>query len=140
MAEADPMLTSFGQWSGEALRVLFGARHELARVGGQEVTPEHLLLALLAPTAGSARAALDGRGVPVLTLRQTLEDALGTQPQRTDVENAPLAPDTKAILDRAQAGEGSKVGSRAILAALIAHGSTAAARFLREHGVDALTP
>jgi ATP-dependent Clp protease ATP-binding subunit ClpC len=133
---AQPELTSFGRLSGEALRTLFAARGELARLGGDALAPEHLLLALLRPQSGSAHQALERLGVPVEAIRADVESRVPRSQATADAGDLPLSPDVLALLEDAHAGQG-QITSRELLASLVAAGSGPGAEVLRAHGLTA---
>ena len=130
-----PEFSSFGRYTTEALRVLFEARHELARLGGEAVLPEHILLAALQPSAGSSYAALTRLAVPLDALRATLETRVRTEsPRAIDPAEVPLSDGAKAVLDRALEAAPGQIGSQHLLAGLLLEGTSSAAALLREHG------
>jgi ATP-dependent Clp protease ATP-binding subunit ClpC len=131
-----PELTSFGRLSGEALRALFAARGELARLGGDALLPEHLLLALLRPQSGSAHQALLRLGASVEAIRADLESRVPRSQATSDPGDLPLSPAVLALLENAQAGQG-QITSRELLASLVAAGSGLGAEALRAHGLTA---
>src|SRR5512134_3125893 len=94
-----PDLTSFGRYTREALRTLFAARRELERLGGESVQPEHLLLALLDPDAGSVAALLQSLDVPCQSVRDELEARLVRPGQIADQTDLPLSPEMRSVLD-----------------------------------------
>jgi ATP-dependent Clp protease ATP-binding subunit ClpA len=131
-----PEFSSFGRYSTEALRVLFAARHELARLGGAAVLPEHILLAALEPNAGSSLAALTALGLPIDALREELEGRLRTSSVSTlDPSEVPLSEGAKAVLDKALEAAPGQIASKHLLAGLLEEGKSAAAELLRAHGV-----
>ena len=130
-----PEFSSFGRYTTEALRVLFEARHELTRLGGDAVLPEHILLAALQPSGGSSFAALTRLGIPLDELRATLEDRVRTSsPRAVDPAEVPLSEEAKAVLDKALEATPGQIGSQHLLAGLLLEGTSSAAALLREHG------
>lgn len=128
-------LTSFGRLSGEALRALFAARGDLARLGGDVLLPEHLLLALLRPQAGSAYQALQRLGAPLEAIRAEVEEGVRRPASPHDPGDLPLSPAVLAVLEDAHAGQG-QITSRDLLASLVAAGG-AAGEALRSRGLTA---
>ena len=130
-----PEFSSFGRYTTEALRVLFEARHELARLGGEAVLPEHILLAALQPSAGSSFAALTRLGIRLDTLRETLENRVRTaSPRPVDPAEIPLSDEAKTVLDKALLAAPGQIGSQHLLAGLLLEGTSAAAALLRDSG------
>ena len=132
---APPELTSFGRLSGEALRTLFAARGELARLGGDALLPEHLLLALLHPQSGSAHEALQRLGVSVEAIRADVESRVPRSQATSDPGDLPLSPAVLSLLENAQ-GQG-QITSRELLASLVAAGPGPGAEVLRASGLTA---
>jgi ATP-dependent Clp protease ATP-binding subunit ClpA len=130
-----PEFSSFGRYSTEALRVLFAARHSLARLGGEALLPEHILLALLEPASGSAFAALHEIGVPIESVRKELEGRLQGLPAVTQVGDVPLSEGAKAVLENALAVTADQIGSQHLVSGLLLEGKSEAAALLRAHGV-----
>jgi ATP-dependent Clp protease ATP-binding subunit ClpA len=131
-----PEFSSFGRYSTEALRVLFRARRELKRLGGEALEPEHLLLTLMQPEGGAAYDALRSLNFPFDAVRQRLEDRLRQPGEVARDDDLPLSPRLKTVLDRAVAGATAyQIGSRDLLASLTIDASGEAAAILREEGV-----
>jgi ATP-dependent Clp protease ATP-binding subunit ClpA len=116
--DRDSQMTSFGRYSGEAMRVLFEARRQLGRFGGTHVTPEHILLAMLTPEAGAAFKRLHTVGLPIEDTRARMENGVRSEARHVQPEDAQLADATHVLLDRALAATAGKVGSDDLLFAL----------------------
>ena len=129
-------LTSFGRYSREAMKLLFAARGELARLGGDALRPEHIVLAMLKPEAGSAFDVLTTLGCPLDALRKDLEDGVRTAEMSADPSDLPLGPEMIAVLEHAHSTTG-QIGSRELLASVLSEGHSTAARLLQAHGIDA---
>jgi len=118
------------------------ARHAMVRAIEEarsrhhaEVSPEHLLLALLRTDALESRV-LRHVGVSFDTLVAEVERALATVPAgATDVEPT-FSPELKRVLESAFEGReaGATIGADHLLLGLHADESTAAARILRASG------
>jgi ATP-dependent Clp protease ATP-binding subunit ClpC len=127
-------VTSFGRYSREAMKLLFAARSELARLGGDALLPEHVLLAMLKPEAGSAHAVLQALKCPFETLRAEIEDRVRVPDKSPDPSDLPLSPGMVAVLEHAHAGP-AQIGSRELLLSLVSEGTNAAATALQRHGI-----
>jgi ATP-dependent Clp protease ATP-binding subunit ClpC len=127
-------VTSFGRYSREAMKLLFAARAELARLGGDALLPEHVLLAMLKPEAGTAHAVLRTLNCPMDDLRSTIEGEVKVDNRSVDPSDLPLSPAMVAVLEHAHAGP-TQIGSRELLLSLVSEGSSGAALLLRAHGI-----
>ncbi len=130
-----PEFSSFGRYSTEALRVIFAARHHLARLGGEALLPEHILLALIEPASGSAFAALHSAGVPLNELRQEIEQAVKGPPVKGEVSDLPLSDGAKAVLEKSLEATPGQIASQHLIGGLLLEGQSAAAALLRRYGV-----
>jgi ATP-dependent Clp protease ATP-binding subunit ClpC len=127
-------VTSFGRYSREAMKLLFAARAELARLGGDALLPEHVLLAMLKPEAGSAHIVLRALNCPMDDLRSRIEGTVKVENKSVDPSDLPLSPGMVAVLEHAHAGP-TQIGSRELLLSLVSEGRSAAAVLLRDHGI-----
>src|SRR5260370_36174616 len=88
----------FPRKTGEALQ----AAQALARdQNHSQVTPEHLLAALVSQPEGVVLPVLERVGVPAKTARDRVDDALGSQPEEygQTAQQAQLARDAYGLLE-----------------------------------------
>ncbi len=128
-------LTSFGQYSGEAMRVLFSARRALESYGGDLLTPEYMLVGILDEPKSEASTRLAAAGIAVSDLRDAALAAVATGAVG-DVD-APLSPSAERVLDLAVAAAApGHIRSVHLIVGILREGSTEAARALRAHRVS----
>lgn len=130
-------LTNF---SASAQASLAAALHEATTRRAAELEPEHLLLGLLTPSAGSAWGVMTGTMGDPRPLRAPAEAALGDLPLAHDGAAPILSHRTERVL-REASGEAQRAGGGPIdalhlLLGLLDEGG-AAAQILRQHGLDA---
>lgn len=106
-----------------ARRVVMQAQKEAHRLGAEEISPEHLLLGLVASERGGAAHALAACGVD---LESVLRE-LGAQPVREPARgHLPFTRESKAVLERslreAVTLGHNWIGSEHVLLALLAEG------------------
>jgi ATP-dependent Clp protease ATP-binding subunit ClpA len=122
-------LTSFGQYSGEAMRVLFAARRAVQSDGGQSLTPDHMLAGILDVPASDACTRLRGAGVPVKDLREDVRGRLAAEGSG-DID-APLSAEAGRVLEHAAAAAAvGHIGSPHILIGILREGTSTASRLL----------
>jgi ATP-dependent Clp protease ATP-binding subunit ClpC len=126
-------LTSFGEYSGEAMRVLLAARRALSSYGGDVLTPDHILAGILDVPKSEACLHLRQAGVAVDGLREGLLESLGTESEG-DID-APLGPEATAVLDHASRAAAGHIKSTHLLIGILREGSSAASRMLKKLGV-----
>ena len=126
-------LTSFGDYSGEAMRVLLAARQALHELGGPALTPDHLLHGILKVPASEACAFLRQAGVAVDGLKDDLR-ASGPEAEPGDID-APLSAEAAAVLEEASRAGAGHIRSTHVLLGILREGTSAAARLLRKLGV-----
>jgi ATP-dependent Clp protease ATP-binding subunit ClpA len=129
-------LTSFGRYSREAMKLLFAARAELGRLGGDALLPEHLVLAMLKPEAGGAFEALKAVGCPMDVVRAQIEARVPRGGATPDPGDLPLGPAMIAVLEHAHSATG-QIGSRELLLSVLVEGHSTAADVLQANGVSA---
>jgi ATP-dependent Clp protease ATP-binding subunit ClpC len=126
-------LTSFGEYSGEAMRVLLAARQALHELGGLALTPDHMLHGILKVPASEACAYLRRAGVAVDGLKDgLLASAAETDPGDID---APLSAEAAAVLVEASRAGSGHIRSTHVLLGILREGTSEAARLLRKLGV-----
>jgi ATP-dependent Clp protease ATP-binding subunit ClpB len=125
------------QFTVKAQEAIAAAQTAAEKSDHPEVTPEHLLRALVAQEGGVVPAALGKMEVPVGPVLQDLDRALGALP-RTQGASTQLSPrlDTvlKTALREAEALKDQYVSTEHLLLALT-EGKTVSAEVLRRHGV-----
>jgi ATP-dependent Clp protease ATP-binding subunit ClpC len=126
-------LTSFGEYSGEAMRVLLAARRALESYGGDALTPDHMLAGILDVPASEASAHLRHAGVFVDGLRDDLRESM-TDGAAGDID-APLSPEAVDVLEKASHAAAGHIRSTHVLVGILREGTSAAARLLKALGV-----
>ncbi len=127
--------TNRSQQAIAAARDLAAANHQ------QQVTPEHLLAALLAQGDTVVQPLLATLGVGAPELRDNMDRALQRQPRvhGATLDSVGFAPSTVSVLEAAQAvaqGLGDQYVSVEHLLVAIADGNGAAGTAMREAGLD----
>ena len=124
------------QFTVKAQEVLTSGQTQAERKDHPEVTPEHLLRALLEQEGGVAPSALGKLGVDVASLGQDLDRALAGLP-RTQGAATQVSPRLDAVLKgalrEAEALKDQYVSTEHLLLALL-EGKTASAQALARHG------
>ena len=125
------------QKSGEALRDAFSRAHE---AGNPEVTPEHLLLALLTQEGGIVPTVLNKLGSPVSDLVRLASRELERLPRMEGGAEPRLSQRTQDVVRKAEkAADKTKeayVSTEHLLLGILAEGSGNAFDLLRTHGAD----
>jgi ATP-dependent Clp protease ATP-binding subunit ClpB len=125
------------QFTVKAQEVLAAAQTDAEKKDHPEVTPEHLLAALLAQEGGVVPAALGKMGVNVGTVAQEAARALGSLPQTRGAATQ-ISPKLDAVLKdalrEADALKDQYVSTEHLLLALVG-AKTPAAEALKRHGV-----
>ena len=129
---SDRELTSFGEYSGEAMRVLLAARRALTSYGGDLLTPDHILAGILDVPKSEACLHLRQAGVAVDGLREGLLESMGESAGDID---APLGPEATAVLEHASRAAAGHIKSTHLLIGILREGTSAASRMLRKLGV-----
>lgn len=139
------------QYSRRAQRALIHARSEAGRRGTEIVSPEHLLLALLADTHCVARRVVDRLGDGADALRDDLlprmarpDGDAGGGPRVADADTPldliPMTEDAERAVgfarDESRRAQEASVGTGHLLAGLLAQSAGPAAQTLARHGVD----
>ena len=105
----------------------------------QEVSSEHLLLALIGQEGGIVSPILERIGINLSLLKNQLKEAVGKLPKVYGMEAAYLSPALKAVLDKAEnEARGLKdefISTEHILLSISADAKTEAGRILNSHGV-----
>ena len=105
----------------------------------QEVSSEHLLLALIGQEGGIVSPILERIGVNLPLLKNQLKEAIGKLPKVYGMEAAYLSPALKAVLDKAEnEARGLKdefISTEHILLSISEDAKTEAGRILNSHGV-----
>jgi ATP-dependent Clp protease ATP-binding subunit ClpB len=125
------------QFTVKAQEVLAAAQTAAEKKDHPEVTPEHLLAAMLAQEGGVVPAALGKMGVNAGTIAQEAERALGSLPQTRGAATQ-ISPKLDGVLKdalrEADALKDQYVSTEHLLLALVA-AKTPAADVLKRHGV-----
>lgn len=126
----------------EAQKAVFLAQEAARRRGEREVTPEHLLLALLAPGASASLPLVQALGVERQVL-EAMRASLAISPDwrgLAPLEEMRLTQDTLSVIQRAwQEGAtlgGGPISAEHLLLGLAAQEGMAAAAVLHRHGVE----
>jgi len=105
----------------------------------QEVSSEHLLLALIGQEGGIVSPILERIGINLPLLKNQLKEAIGKLPKVYGMEAAYLSPALKAVLDKAEnEARGLKdefISTEHILLSISEDAKTEAGRILNSHGV-----
>lgn len=94
------MVSSFGQFTPKARRVLSLAHEEARTLNHTSIRPEHLLLGLAREDGGVAARVLKDLGVDLPTARSTIEEIAGPG-KRVTLGRIGLAPRTKRAIELA---------------------------------------
>ncbi|MBW2035886.1 MAG: ATP-dependent chaperone ClpB [Deltaproteobacteria bacterium] len=131
----------FDKFTIKSQELLQGAQELAARLGHQQIEPEHLLKVMMDDTEGIARSIVQKLGSSPESILQQVTEALEKKPKVTGAVSGELyiAPTTKKILDAAFA-EAAKmkdeyVSIEHILVAITDEKDTDAARILASAGV-----
>ncbi|RLB95003.1 MAG: ATP-dependent chaperone ClpB [Deltaproteobacteria bacterium] len=131
----------FDKFTIKSQELLQGAQELAARLGHQQIEPEHLLKVMMDDTEGIARSIVQKLGSSPESILQQVTEALEKKPKVTGAVSGELyiAPTTKKILDAAFA-EAAKmkdeyVSIEHILVAITDEKDTDAARILAGAGV-----
>ena len=89
------------RWTQRTQEAFSAAVADARARNNPEVTPEHLLLALLGQEGTAVLPVLDRAGVALLPLRDRLEDALGKLPRSYGGESAALSRQATGVLETA---------------------------------------
>ena len=121
-----------------ALDALNAATPCAQQLGHDHVAAEHILLAILALPQCQAAQRLVRLGLNLEELAESMRNMINPGAQAVMIKGAlPLSARTRKILQMAEleAGEGAKVGTEHIVAAILAEGENAAAQLLFNAGV-----
>jgi ATP-dependent Clp protease ATP-binding subunit ClpB len=125
------------QFTVKAQEALTSAQTDAEKADHPEVTPEHLLRALLVQEGGVVPSALSKMGVPTGAVQSEVEAKLGALP-RTQGAATTVSPKLdgvlKAALREAEALKDQFVSTEHLLLALL-EGKTPSAEALKRHGV-----
>jgi ATP-dependent Clp protease ATP-binding subunit ClpB len=125
------------QFTVKAQEALTSAQTDAEKADHPEVTPEHLLRALLVQEGGVVPSALSKMGVPTDAVQSEVEAKLGALP-RTQGASTTVSPKLdgvlKAALREAEALKDQFVSTEHLLLALL-EGKTPSAEALKRHGV-----
>jgi ATP-dependent Clp protease ATP-binding subunit ClpC len=123
-----------------AQQVLALARKEADRFSHNYVGTEHLLLGLIKLGQGVAVSVLQKMGLDLETVRNAVEQQVGSGPEGKTVGSIPYTPRVKKVLalagKEAKALNHSYVGTEHILLGLLREGEGVAARVLKSLDVD----
>lgn len=128
-----------GRFTAGARRVVVLASEEARTRRHACVTPEHLLLGILRDGRGLAVHAFQRLGIGVEPVKAGIERALGSLPGVPANAAVRFAPRTKRVLELAvQSGRAlchRRVGTDALLLALVEEADPSTARILASHGL-----
>jgi ATP-dependent Clp protease ATP-binding subunit ClpA len=128
----------FERFTNRARRVIVLAQDEARLLNHDYIGTEHILLGLLADGEGIAALALDRIGIKLDTVRQQVEQIVGTGKQRTRSGHIPFTPRAKKVLElslREAIRLGNNyIGPEHILLGLIREGEGVAAQILARLG------
>ncbi len=131
---------SAASFTPRAQEVLALARKEADRFNHNYVGTEHLLLGILKLGQGCAYTVLQKMGLVPETLRLVIEKQIGNGPDQMMIGSIPYTPRVRKVLALAvkesEALQHTYVGTEDILLGLLREGEGAAARILKNLGVD----
>ena len=130
-----------GEFTEKAQEVLFNSQEIVRRYRHGQWDIEHILLALLELEDGLPGNILDNLGVSTSSVKQALEEALGQSPKVSNEVNQIYAtPRGARLLDNAKAEaqrlKDEFIGTEHLLIGATMEREGAAARILKEHGID----
>jgi ATP-dependent Clp protease ATP-binding subunit ClpC len=134
----------FDKFNGEAEQVAKRAAELIQRFGHNQIDTEHILLALIEPSQGTASKILEGLKVNVNDFEQKLENLLQTSSRASIFSGGSgqifITPRVKRILELANE-ESTKmgvqfIGAEHLFLAILSEQNTPAARLLLEFGLD----
>jgi ATP-dependent Clp protease ATP-binding subunit ClpA len=134
----------FAKFTAKGREAVAGAQQILQRYHHNQLDVEHLLLSMLEMEGGVASQLLEGLRADRQGIVRALERELGGRPQVSgpgaDTEQIYITPEAKRVLDlsleEAQRFGDTFVGCEHILLAVLREGTSAAARILKQHGVE----
>ena len=129
----------FERYTEKARRVIFFARYEASQLGGDAITPEHLLLGILREDRSIRERFFRQPQVSLESIRNEIKERIPQQRSTSTSVELPLAPEAKRVLAYAQE-ESDQLGHRAIhvehlLLGVLREEGSLAANILVDHGV-----
>jgi ATP-dependent Clp protease ATP-binding subunit ClpA len=130
------------RFTEKARIAIFNAQEEAQRLGGSDVSVEHILLGLIRSPDGTAFRVLVGLGVKPDQVREETEKLL-TAGNATPTQDLMLTPRAKAVIDLAYEAarqlNNNYIGTEHLLLGILQEGESLAARVLTQLGVDLAT-
>jgi ATP-dependent Clp protease ATP-binding subunit ClpC len=130
----------FDRFSDHARSVMALARENALRLGHEHIAPEHVLLALTEEKNGKGEKVLQGLDVDLAALRAKVEAAMEAGTPGGDVKALPFTDGAKRVLENtveeATRLDHHHLGSEHVLLGLLGEEQGAAARALRDVGVN----
>ena len=131
---------AMNNFTPRAQQVLALARKEADRFNHNFVGTEHLLLGLIKLGQGVAVNVLQKLGLDLATVREEVEEQVGSGPEQKVIGNIPYTPRVKKVLSlaakEAKALNHTYVGTEHILLGLLREGDGVAAKVLKNLKVD----
>src|SRR5947207_7313758 len=127
------------RFTERARRIIFFAQEEAARMGENDVGPEHILLGLVCENDSVAARILEHLGVPLGRIRSEVERQV-TRGHGNLGQDMQLMPRAKRVIDlayeEARRLNNNYIGTEHLLLGLIREGDGLAARVLVKQGAD----
>jgi ATP-dependent Clp protease ATP-binding subunit ClpC len=131
----------FERFSESARRAVFFARFEVSALGGEAITPEHLLLGALRQPRGAIALAIAGASADRSSLVRQLRATCGGDERRPAAVEIPFSKEAKRVLQRAVVeADGFRsdvIGPEHLVLAVFSEPESAGARLLVEAGISA---
>ncbi|MDK2871150.1 MAG: ATP-dependent Clp protease ATP-binding subunit ClpC [bacterium] len=130
----------YNYFTERARRVINNAAQEAKSLNHDYVGTEHLLLGLTKEKDSVAARVLDSLGISLDKVRQEIERIIGRGTEKVDMDQLPLTPRAKKVLElavsEAQSMGHNYVGTEHLLLGLIKEGEGIAAQILINLGAD----